>query len=399
MSTSELIAMARHNLAHDAKGTMELAPDVVRIPAANYTDPDRFEQEKERIFKRVPLLLAASCELPEPGDYKAMEPVGVPVFMTRDAEGNVRAFLNSCSHRGAQILEGTGRSRRFICPYHGWSFDQKGALVGIASGHEFGAIDKSCHGLTPLPVAERSGLIWVILDADSTLDIDAFLSGYDSLLGHFGFTTWNLFESRTVAGPNWKVAYDGYLDLYHLPVLHKDTIGGGRSAQANYYAWGPHQRVISPNRFAHLAELPESEWPMADLMTGVWTIFPHISIASFMGGGRSVMLSQLLPGPTVGESTTTQYYLMENEPSDADRAAATEQFKLLEYVVQDEDYKTGLKLQTALAAKARSHVLFGRNESGGQNFHGWVDRILAADDTELSALFIGDQMTRGQATG
>ncbi|MCC5885465.1 MAG: aromatic ring-hydroxylating dioxygenase subunit alpha, partial [Gammaproteobacteria bacterium] len=276
MSKSELIAMARHNLAHHANGTMELAADVVRIPAANYTDPERFELEKERIFKRVPLLLAASCELPEPGDYKAMEPVGVPVFMTRDGEGNVRAFLNSCSHRGAQLLEGRGRSRRFICPYHGWSFDQQGALMGIASSHEFGDIDKSCHGLTPLPVAERSGLIWVILDPDSKLDIDAFLSGYDSLLGHFGFKTWNLFESRTVAGPNWKVAYDGYLDLYHLPVLHKNTIGGDRSPQANYYAWGPHQRVISPNRFAHLAELPESEWPMADLMTGVWTIFPHI---------------------------------------------------------------------------------------------------------------------------
>ena len=148
---------------------------------------------------------------------------------------------------------------------------------------------------------------------ESTLDIETFLSGYDDMLANFGFESWHLFEKRTIRGPNWKIAYDGYMDLYHLPVLHRETFGADRSNKALYFPWGPHQRVISPNRYGPLENLPQDKWPTEMMMVGVWTIFPHISIASFDGGGRSVMLSQLFPGSTPGESYTTQYYLMEND--------------------------------------------------------------------------------------
>lgn len=123
-------------------------------------------------------------------------------------------------------------------------------------------------------------------------------------------------------------------------------------------------------------------------MNGVWTIFPHVSIASFYGGGHSIMLSQLFPGEHPGESFTTQYYLMEHPPTAEQTAEANEQFKLLEYVVEVEDYGTGLRQQKALQAGGRDHVLFGRNEGGGHRFHRWVDRLLATDDKDLNALFV-----------
>ena len=177
------------------------------------------------------------------------------------------------------------------------------------------------------------------------------------------------------------------MDLYHLPVLHRETFGADRSNKALYFPWGPHQRVISPNRYGPLENLPEDKWPTEMMMVGVWTIFPHISIASFDGGGRSVMLSQLFPGSTPGESYTTQYYLMENEPNEEQVKEAEAQFKLLEYVVEVEDYGTGLRQQKALEAGGRDHVLFGRNEGGGHRFHGWVDKLIAAKDDELNGLF------------
>jgi hypothetical protein len=133
--------------------------------------------------------------------------------------------------------------------------------------------------------------------------------------------------------------------------------------------------------------MPEEEWPSEAMMVGVWTIFPHISIASFDGGGRSVMLSQLFPGEHPGESFTTQYYLMENEPDEAQAREAEKQFNLLEYVVEVEDYGTGLRQQKALEAGGRDHVLFGRNEGGGHRFHGWVERLITAEDKELNGLF------------
>jgi hypothetical protein len=193
-----------------------------------------------------------------------------------------------------------------------------------------------------------------------------------------------------VPGPNWKIAYDGYLDFYHLPVLHKNTFGEDMSNQANYFAWGPHQHVQAPGRdLLALADLPESDWSTEAMLKGVWTVFPHVSIANFQGGGRSVMLSQLLPGSHVGESFTTQMYLMEKAPTEEEAKEAYEQFKFLEYVVRDEDYATGLRQQVALKNGGRDHVLFGENEGGAQNFHLWVDRILATPDDQLEALFRG----------
>jgi nitrite reductase/ring-hydroxylating ferredoxin subunit len=389
MDRTRLVDMVRHARAHAAADTIEQAASVMRIPATNYTDPARFEQEKAQIFKRLPLVLAATAELPKPGDYKAFAPAGVPVLLTRGDDGVVRGFVNSCPHRGANVaVPGAGSAKRFTCPYHGWTFARTGELIGVARADDFGDIDKSCYGLQPLPVAERAGLIFGVLDPKSTLDIDAYLCGYDGALAHFGFKDWMLFSQRTIRGPNWKIAYDGYLDFYHLPVLHKDTFGPDFPNRALYHAWGPHQRVITPA--THLLEPgapDEDAWGDAELLAGVWTIFPHVSIASFDGGGRGVMVSILMPGAHVGESFTTQLYLMEKPPSPEQEQAATEQFAFLERVVAGEDYDTGLRQQAALDAGGRDHVLFGRNEGGAQTFHGWVDRILAADDRALQALF------------
>ena len=388
LDRSELESMAQHARTHAEAGTIEQAAEVMRIPASNYFDPARFEREVSRIFKRLPLMLAATAEMPKPGDYKALTAAGMPVLISRGQDGVARAFVNSCSHRGTNVaLEGVGNARRFTCPYHGWTFSQQGDLMGIASAHEFGEIDRSCYGLTPLPMLERAGLIWVVLDAKSQTDIAAFLSGYDAMLAHFGLETWHFFAHRTIRGPNWKIAYDGYLDFYHLPVLHKNTFGDLPN-QALYYSWGPHQRLQAPTTGAKaIAHAPEGPWEASTLLGGVWTIFPHISIASFDGGGRGVMVSQLMPGETVGESFTTQIYLLEKPPTGEQAVAADAQFKLLEFVVREEDYATGLRQQKALEAGGRDHVLFGRNEGGAQTFHAWVDRVLETEDGDLNALF------------
>ena len=306
----------------------------------------------------------------------------MPVLIVRGADSRVRAFVNMCSHRGSQVMaHGRGTAKRFSCPYHAWTYSTEGALVAVFREREFGDIAKSCNVLTALPAAERAGLIWVTLDPRSTLDIDTFLAGYDGCLEQFGFDKWHFFSSRVVEGPNWKIAYDGYLDFYHLPILHRNSFGADMFCQAMYHAWGPHQRVSTPS--AALADVPEEQWSDEALTRGVWTIFPHVSIAGFTGGGRGVMLSQLFPGDAPSRSYTIQNYLMEKAPVGDEVAQAEEQFGFLERVVRDEDYATGLKQQKALATGVKSHVLFGRNEGGGQRFHRFLDELLATEDQDL----------------
>ena len=390
MSRAQLVEMARKDLEHGRNGTLDQVDEIVRIPVENYYDQTRWEEEVQKVFKRIPLVLAATAELPNPGDYKSMVAVGVQVLITRNRAGQVKAFVNMCSHRGARLVEeGKGTAHKFSCPYHAWTYSPDGDLVAIYSEEDFGDIDKSCHGLVELPCLEKAGIIWVTVNPGSNLDIGEFLSGYDSLLDQFGFATWHHQHTQTVVGPNWKIAYDGYLDYYHLPILHRNTFGTEIGNQANYYSWGPHTHMGRPDEtLAEFDDLADEEWPIERLVGGVWTIFPHVSIATFGGGGRSVMLSQLFPGDTPETSYTNQIFIMEHAPdTDELKKEAQEQFDFLRYVVQEEDYATGIAQQKNLNVGARSHVMFGKNEGGGQAFHRWVDDILAASDEDLPKLF------------
>ncbi len=397
MSFEQLVAMARRNIEHVKAGTQDQEAGVFTVPASDYVDADRWQREVDAIFKRLPLVLGFSSELRDPGAYKAIEVVGVPVLISRGADGAARAFVNMCSHRGAIVVdEGVGTARRFACPYHGWTYDQHGDLVGIPDRTEFGDIDPACHGLTALPVAERAGLIFVGLTPGSGLDVDTFLGGYDELLAHLRFDDCHVVGHNVIEGPNWKVAYDGYLDFYHLPVLHRESFGPDMGTKALYDAWGPHQRVTMPNpSYLKLEDQPSAQWDETELIGGVWTIFPHVSVAGFDAGFHVWMVSQLFPGPTPDRSTTIQNFLVTEEPTDEMRAAAEGQAAFLEQVVRDEDYYTGLRIQRALATGARPHVMFGRNEGGGQRFHRWVAALLDAGDDELAEVF----STRVDAAG
>lgn len=174
-------------------------------------------------------MLAASCEIPGAGDYKTLEVAGIPVLLVRDRHGKAHALLNACTHRGAAVASGCGTAARFTCPYHGWSFAQYGALLGIASADDFGRIDKAVLAMKRFPLAERVGLIRAILDPASPNDPAAMLSGIDDLIAGFGLADWTLVESRILPGPNWKLAFDANLEFYHVPVLHRETFGPDRS--------------------------------------------------------------------------------------------------------------------------------------------------------------------------
>jgi phenylpropionate dioxygenase-like ring-hydroxylating dioxygenase large terminal subunit len=391
MSREQLVAMAERAFDHRAAGTGSREPAMFEVPVEHYTDPARWQLEEERIFKRLPLVLAFSVELQGAGAYVATEAAGVPVLIVRQADGSVRAFVDMCSHRGAIVVpEGHGSARRFSCPYHGWTYGADGELVGIPDGDAFDGFDRGCHGLTPLRSVERAGLVWVDVDPASTVDFETFIAGYDGLLAHLGLDRCHLVGRQVLRGPNWKLAYDGYLDFYHLPVLHRASFGPGMSNKAIYDAWGPHQRVTAPDTFTpKLVDQATDEWPVHKLTGGIWTIFPHVSIADFGAGGRMFMVSQLFPGATVGESTTVQTFLHTREPDADIMVEVGKQMTFLHGVVQDEDYGTGLGIQRAIASGAKKAFTFGRNEGGGQRFHRWTQALVEidpGDDRALAAL-------------
>ena len=390
MSREKLVAMAERTIAHNKAGTVHLTESVTTIPASNYFDPERWQREVDMIFKRVPLLLAMTAEIKEVNTYKAIDVVGMPVLISRGADGVARAFVNMCSHRGAQLVDpGVGTARRFACPYHNWTYNQEGDLVGVFKQDDFGQLDTSCLGLTQLPIAERAGLIWVTLSPDSKLDFDAFFAGYDEMLEFCDFASMNHFGTRILAGPNWKISFDGYVDFYHLPILHKNTFGPDMSPDALFHRVGPHQRVTGPRgNWAKLEGRPTSEWPESVLTGGVWSVFPHGSIAGFeIEGHKIYQVARVFPGATADESVTYLDFISTAPKTDEFIAAANKQIAFLENVVRDEDYATGLKIQRTVKTGAKKVLHFGRNEGGAQYVHGWLDALLVTSDEDLNELF------------
>lgn len=391
MSRELLVQMGRRTLAHAKAGTTPQADSVVRVPSTNYYDPERWRVEMDRIFRRVPLVLGFSSELPGAGSYRALTVAGVPILITRGDDNVVRAFVNMCSHRGAIVVEeGNGTARRFACPYHAWTYDTAGALVGIRGKEMFGDIDADAHGMTPLACEERAGLVFASITPGAELHLDEYLQGYDALLEHHDLANCHFVGRQSLTGPNWKVAFDGYIDQYHLPVLHRDAFGSEYCDRAIYDMWGPHIRMSPPDqRFLNLDGLPENEWDTRSLLGGIWTVFPHVSMASFLlpalpdeeVGGRIYMVSQLFPGDDPDTSHTIQNFLTTFEPTEAHKELISQQMEFLLEVVRDQDYYTGNRIQQAVKTGAKDYFLYGRNELGGQRFHEWVgDLIEAADD-------------------
>jgi carnitine monooxygenase subunit len=391
VSREQLVIAARRNLAHVRNGTVPLDDDVLRVPTTNYYDPDRWKLEMDRVFRRLPLVLGFSSEVREPLSYKALDVMGTPVLVVRGADGVLRSFVNMCSHRGAVVVEeGVGSARRFSCPYHAWTYDDRGDLVGILDKSNFGEIDMSCHGLTPLPVAERAGIVFGGITPGMAFDIDAFLCGYGEMLEHLDFENCKVVGRQTVHGPNWKLAYDGYLDFYHLPILHKNSFGPTYNNKTINDAWGPHQRNVgTDDRHLALDGIPEDEWTIAKMVGGVWTIFPHISVAAFDAGGKLFMVSQLFPGDTPETSITVQNFLATFEPDDEQMTLIDKQMDFLLHVVRDEDYYTGNRIQRAVKTGAKTEFVFGRNEGPCQRFHGWVEALVKAETPDDTArLFV-----------
>ncbi|MFT4657987.1 MAG: phenylpropionate dioxygenase-like ring-hydroxylating dioxygenase large terminal subunit [Candidatus Aldehydirespiratoraceae bacterium] len=370
-------------LTHLDENTTDSLDDTLTVPVADYLDPDRWEREVDVLFRTKPIVSALSAHLPEPGSYRSIEIAGVPVLTVRQAGGGVKAFINACRHRGAMVVEhGCGNTRRFTCPYHGWNYDNAGALVGISGRNKFGDIDTDTRGLTELACAEVSGMVFTVLTPGIDIDLDNWLGGYDGALDALNLANMEFLDERRLVGPNWKIAFDGYVDGYHLDILHKDTLGVDTMGNVmTWDAWGPHQRVAFARHVTHeLRDIPETEWDPAKHVGFVHTVFPHVSVAG--NGGRGAMISQLIPGPTPDRSITVQTHVIAKDATDEERAQTIKRADFLEWVVNEEDYKTGLGIQAGLSSGANTEFVFGRNEPGNQMFHRWVDDLIG--DTPVS---------------
>ena len=367
--------------------TPEFAGSICQVPRKHYVDPDYFAAETTVLFRKYPTYVGHSAEISAAGDYKTLKIAGVPLLIVRGGDGVARGFRNTCRHRGAPVMTtangncGNGGGK-MICHYHGWTYDTRGALVGVPLPAAFPNLDRKANGLGPIRVQEKYGLIFAIIDDDAPdFDLVDHLGDlgpqFDSI-GLAGFKP-ALHES-IVAPTNWKLAWETFGESYHVPALHPRLLAIIPGSGLAYDSFGPHGRITLP--LAGLPELlaqPKSRWAAAESGVHIlfhYLLFPNI-VVTLMDGAAQIQ--NIAPGRHVGEAVTTQTQVFAPTLSEEKKNTYGGFFNFsLHDLTANEDYPMAAGIYESLVAGSLQHTTLGRAEWPLHLFHQQRQRLMAA---------------------
>jgi len=364
------------------------APEA-HIPVENYTSESVRDAEIARLFRPLPLIAGHGSELGV-GQVLAHDDYGVPLLLTRDADGRFRAFLNVCRHRGMRLVAASGKAEpraSVVCPYHGWTYKLDGALRHRLHAEAFDDCPAADTNLVALPCEERHGLLWVVPTPEATIDVAAWLDGLDAELPFFGIEKLRHFRTIRAEYPaNWKLIVDAFLEAYHIRVLHKETIypffADGMTAGDRF---GPHIQSLVARRAGEEwargegSAAPEDMAALCALATPSQVIFPN-TVTIFHPDYLSLIT--LYP-VAAGTLRWTHRMLIPSDRTTPDWTPHWEKtFRLIEEgVFQKEDIACAIGIQQGFASGANAHLTAGRAEQGVGWFHADVARALAPAST------------------
>ena len=201
------------------------------LPGAHYTDPAIFELEQSRIFQAHWCAVARGSDLPTAGNFRKVDVGGESVLLVRGRDGALRAFLNVCRHRGAQLcVEDSGSVRRNLqCPYHAWTYGLDGSLVAAPNLNSMADVDRKEYGLIPVALREWLGTAWVCL-ADEPPSFEETVQGAvtarlgdPAAIDGWGIDT--LVVGRRIVydvKANWKLIVENFMECYHCATIHPE---------------------------------------------------------------------------------------------------------------------------------------------------------------------------------
>lgn len=210
------------------------------MPASIYRCESIAALEKERIFRRDWVCPGLAAEIPNAGDYITFSIADEPVFCVRDSAGEVRTFSNVCRHRMMQLVSGRGRAGRIVCPYHAWTYNLDGRLIGAAHMSHSTAFEKSKICLPEIRTEIWHGWIYVTLNDQAPSVADA-LAPLEKRVRRYQMASYvPVIQEEHVWQTNWKLLTENFMEGYHLPVAHQATVG----------AWFPTEETMFPKKFS-----------------------------------------------------------------------------------------------------------------------------------------------------
>lgn len=373
---------------HRQHGSTDMAPHSLRVAAGHYVDPEGARREWLTLFRRGPLLAALSPDLPLPGSYLARELAGTSVLLVRTEDGEARAFVNACRHRGARLAEGRGLTRRLTCPFHAWNYDLEGRLVsrpGSCGG--FDDTGMAFSALYPVACLETAGMIFIQLEGESLEQaVSDLLGGAVDDIAGFGIERTVHFGSREGERDcNFKLIMDGFAEAYHIASLHRNSI------RPYYYShpaltdtFGATTRMIGVRASIdkELAK-PGGEQRLLPHATTQYLIPPNAVLTHQVD---HIQLWQVFPVEGARDHCRIQLSLYWPEPLDAEGERKS-QFNLdvIWQVTTEEDFPQSLAIHANLTSGSVPELVFGRNEPALIHYH---RQIAAASGGEEALRFM-----------
>lgn len=228
LTKPEALLQMGETIVAEHLGTRGIGAVTGPIPVEAAFSAERYEQERERIFRRAWLYMAREEELPAPGDYRVKElPVlGTSLLLIRSDDGTLRAFHNICKHRGNRLLAapGYGHARRLACGFHSWTYDCGGALAYVPDEAAFGGLDKARLGLVPIALDTWNGFVFVNAQEKPHKSLAEYLGPLDAAFRDFPYAGMRrIARYGATIKTNWKVAISAFNEAYHVVGVHART--------------------------------------------------------------------------------------------------------------------------------------------------------------------------------
>jgi phenylpropionate dioxygenase-like ring-hydroxylating dioxygenase large terminal subunit len=358
---------------HLTKRTKDVADADLEVPVDHFLNPARLGAELA-LMKRLPLVVAHRCELPEPGDFVTRSILGTSLLIARRSDGSVVAYRNMCRHRGGQVeLAARGSRPTFVCKYHGWSYDRdSGALKHVPQAEVFGSLDVKCRSLVEFPAAERYGLVFVTLTAGASASLDEYLgTEVDAQIAPWALERSVLVHEQTFSlAANWKLIVDGTVDSLHPPYLHPETVAKLVYAQVAVFSrYGRHGRLYQPRRrLQTLLEAGEPPPSSTKYLSSIMMLYPNSLLASAPDHVEFWTVWPSVDNPA--QSTIhIRLYARPEILTPEMRARIQRSWDILVPVQQTEDWPMEVTIQQNAAANPGGSFLFGRGEISAQHLH------------------------------
>lgn len=205
--------------------------DALSLPPAAYHSDELLELERQRLFYRGWLCVGRSAEIPQAGDFLTVDIIDQPVLVVRQKDGSICALPNVCLHRCSRLLRGSGHVSRISCPYHSWTYDLAGRLIGAPFMQKTPRFDVSEHRLQPYPCETWEGFVYVSLDRNAAA-LGPELAPLTREISDYRIADYApVFDQQETWHTNWKCLVENFMDVYHLHSVHADSFNKYTSSE------------------------------------------------------------------------------------------------------------------------------------------------------------------------